>query len=114
MVSALKRASSAGMRQGIALLRPMTRLRLIATMSAMRGGAVAMPGPSDRDRRLDRGVRVVAGQLEILVAEGEQIPDLGVELHPRQRARLARELLARLLEVIEVQMRVAEGVNEFP
>src|SRR5688572_23898489 len=110
MVSALKRCSSAGRRHGMALSRPMTRLRLIATMSAMRGAGGAMVR-LDGDRRLDRRVRIVAGQLEILVAECEQIGYVRTKVHRRQSPRLAPQLFARLLQMVQVKMRVTECVD---
>ncbi len=65
-----------------------------------------------RDRRLDRGVRTVADDLEVVVAILEQArgPPLDHEL--RQRQRLARELLVRLLEVVQVQVAIAAGPDE--
>src|SRR5512138_1257529 len=63
-------------------------------------------------RRLDRRVRVVALEREILVAEAKDVRHVRVELHRRQGPRRAGKLLARLVEVVEVEMRIAQRVNE--
>ncbi len=57
-------------------------------------------------------VRVVVLQLEVLKAEVEQVSHFGVEPHLRQGSRLAGELEAGLLEVVAVEVGVAEGVDE--
>src|ERR1700688_876684 len=93
-------------------LRPMTLLSPIAATSTI---FIATPRGSTcsyRHRRFDVRMRVVAFNREILVAEAENILHRRVELHHRQRARRARQLQARLLQVIEIKMRVAEGVHE--
>ena len=66
-----------------------------------------------RDRRLDRGMRVVANQCEISETEIVNVLYYGIQFHPRKRAWISRQLLTRLLEVIPVEMQVAKGVNEF-
>ena len=58
------------------------------------------------------GMRVVAHQLKILELEVVDVLHRRIEFHLRQRARLARELQFRLLEVIGVKMQIAEGVDE--
>src|ERR1051325_4323005 len=58
-------------------------------------------------------MRIVALEREIAEFEFEDRPHLGVQFHHRQRTRIAGQLLARLLEMIRVEMRVAEGVDEF-
>ena len=57
-------------------------------------------------------MRVVAFEREILVLEVEQVLHCGIDAHRRQFARPARELFARLFEVIKVKVGVAEGVDE--
>src|SRR5262245_57808967 len=64
------------------------------------------------DRRPDRSVRDVVLQPEILETEGEQVLDLQVDPHRRQRLRRAIELLARLIEVIRIEVRVAKRVDK--
>src|SRR4051812_33859925 len=58
---------------------------------------------SNRDLGLDRGVRVIARELKVAVDEIEEAMDLRVEPHGREPARLAGELLARLLDVVQVE-----------
>ena len=65
------------------------------------------------------GVDLFAGHLVLSEWEGGlqqiEVVDLatrGVQLQPRQRTRLSAELLARLVEVIEVEVRIAERVDE--
>src|ERR1051325_582209 len=67
---------------------------------------------SHRDLRLDVRMRIVAFEHEILVAEREQVLGGGRKPHGRQSPRRAAQLQPRLLEVVEVEMRVAEGVDE--
>lgn len=57
---------------------------------------------SDGDGGGDVGVRVVVGKGEVGVGEVEDGFDVGVEVHPWQRARVARELQARLFEMVGV------------
>lgn len=58
------------------------------------------------------GPRVVAFKLEVLVAEAEDVLDVGVDDHARQRARRAGELQAGLLQMVEVEVGVACGMDE--
>src|SRR5512145_2875315 len=67
---------------------------------------------SDRDRRLDGRMRIVAFQREVLELETEDVAHRGVDLHGRQRARLARQLQCGLFHVVGIQVRVAEGMHE--
>ena len=71
-----------------------------------------LDGISHRHRRPDRRVRLVALDRDVLVAEIEDRAHRRVQPQARQRPRLARELEARLLQVVQVEMRVAEGVHE--
>ena len=58
-------------------------------------------------------MRVVAHEREVLVAEVEQMTvTSGLSSQSRQRARLAGELQSGLLEVVAVEVGVAEGVDE--
>src|SRR5690606_25397022 len=67
---------------------------------------------SDRDRRLDRRVRVIAQELEVLVAVREQALRPALDREPRQRQRLAAELLVGLTQVVHVQMTIAAGPDQ--
>ena len=58
-------------------------------------------------------MRVVVLQFEVFKAEVEQVLHFGVELHLWQGSRLAGKLEAGLLEVVAVEVSVAEGVDEF-
>src|ERR1700741_2940694 len=69
--------------------------------------------PSHRHRRPDRRPGIVALEVNCIGLEIEDRTDVA-ELELRQRARLARELRARLVLVIAVEMRVAERVDELP
>src|ERR1700674_1011873 len=64
------------------------------------------------DGRFDRGVRIVICQREILEAEIVDIFHSGIELHPRERSKIAGELLTRLFEMILVKVQIAESVDE--
>lgn len=57
-------------------------------------------------------MRFVANQFEVLEAEGEQVLHVRIELHGRQRQRLAGQLQVGLLQVIGVQMTVAAAPDE--
>jgi len=56
---------------------------------------------------------VVVFEAEVFVAEVEDRFDGGVNAEVRQRAGLAVELQAGLVEVVVVEMGVAEGMDEF-
>src|SRR5688572_5050099 len=58
-------------------------------------------------------MRVVLGQHEIFETEIVNAFHPGIQLHPRERSEVAGELLARLVEMVLIQVQVAESVNEF-
>src|SRR5688572_5884989 len=58
-------------------------------------------------------MRIVALEREIAELELEDRLHGGIDGHGRQRTRLALELESGLLEMVRVEMRVAEGVDEF-
>ena len=62
--------------------------------------------------RFDVRVRVVVCQLEVLVAETEDILYVGVDNHAWQRARSACQLQLCLLQMVKIEVCVAGGVNE--
>ena len=59
-------------------------------------------------------MRIVAGESEILETKVVYALDGRVQLHPRQRSRLARELFVCLVEMVSIKMEIAKGVDEFP
>src|SRR5690606_12093610 len=70
------------------------------------------PPASDRDRRLDRRVRVIAFDGDVAEAELEEVRHRRRQLQCRQWPRRTRELLAGLFVVVRVQVGVAQGVYE--
>src|SRR5206468_2394837 len=97
---------------------PITRLWAMATIRDKRPSRAPRPVSSlvtaclDCYRSFDRRMRIVSFQREVFVPEGKQIAHIRVEPHQWQPPRFAFELLARLLEMVEIQMRVSEGVHE--
>src|SRR6185436_881417 len=73
-----------------------------------RGG----PFFSYRYRGFDCRMRLVAFEREVFISEGEHVFHGGIEFHAREGPRRARELLARLLEVVQVKMGVAQREHE--
>ena len=67
---------------------------------------------SDRDGGLDGGPGVVAFEGEVLVLEIVEGLDIGVDEHCRERAGLTGELLTDLIEMVQVDVGVACGVDE--
>src|SRR5208337_5629444 len=57
-------------------------------------------------------MRVVAGKREVRKGEFENRAHGGVQRHPGKWSRLAPQLLIGLLDVVEVEMHVAERVDE--
>ena len=55
---------------------------------------------------------IVIAKLEILKAEFEEASYLWIKLHDRLGAGLAAQLQPRLIEMIQVQVNIAEAVNE--
>src|SRR5881397_810311 len=64
------------------------------------------------DWGLDRRVRVVADQLEILELKLVDVLHRGIQLQSRERARFTRELQPGLFEVVGIKMQVTESVHE--
>ena len=62
--------------------------------------------------RFNRRVRVIALQRKVLEFEGKDVFYRRIDVHAGQRTRLARQLLARLLHVVGIQVCIAEGVHE--
>ena len=59
-------------------------------------------------------MRIVAGQRDVVIDKIEQRIDLRIERQPWQRPWLALKLEARLLDVIEIEVCIAEGVDQLP
>src|SRR6516225_3504556 len=66
------------------------------------------PASPGRTRRM----LIVTDELEILVTEGEDILHVRIDPHHRQRTRRARELKPRLLQMVGIEMGVAERMHE--
>ena len=77
------------------------------------GGGDFLGAMSDGHGGSDVGMRVVVNEAEVGVVEIEDARPLGVEAHSGQGARGAAELLAGLLDVVEVEVGVAGGVDQF-
>src|SRR5215475_4115559 len=101
-------------RHGSRLSRPITPFSAIATMRTRGIGCTvsAMRRTSHRDLGLDARVRIVGLERKVLVAEGEQVGDRRIEAHARQGSGRALELQPRLLEMVQVEVGVAEGVDK--
>ena len=56
-------------------------------------------------------VRVVTLEFEVLVTEREDVLHVRIDLHHRQGPRRARQLQARLIEVVGIKVGIAERVN---
>ena len=69
-------------------------------------------GGLDRDRGLDGRPGVVAFEGEVLVLEIVQVLHVWVDAHCREWAGLTGELLADLIEMVQVDVGVAGGVDE--
>src|SRR5271155_4058670 len=108
-VSALNIAKSDFSRHGRPPARPMTPFLARATGPRVR--VTGMGCASNGDRRLDRGMGPIALQTEILVIEAEQV-GLGRQHEIRERVRRACELQLRLIDMVQVEVGVAEGVHE--
>src|SRR5690606_36080723 len=67
---------------------------------------------SDRHRSLDMGVGLIAFEREVIEGEGEQVLDLRVQPHGRQREGLAAQLQVSLLDMVGVQVAVTAGPDE--
>ena len=59
------------------------------------------------------GMGIVSLQGEVLVAEIEDRCDVGIEPHERKRPGRAFELGSGLIMVVEIEMDIPEGVDEF-
>ena len=65
-----------------------------------------------RHLSLDCRVALIAFETEILDAEVAYVLDVGVEHHRRQWQRLARELELDLIEMVEIDVGIAESMDK--
>src|SRR5262245_839028 len=65
-----------------------------------------------RDRCRDMRMRLIAGYFEILIAERIDLLDVALDDEARQRQGRARQLLVHLIEMIEIEMRIAQRMHE--
>ncbi len=77
---------------------------------------VNLSGPArgwlNRDGGFDAFVGVVADELDVVEVEVFELGDAWVELYLGEGARVAGELFFHLLEVVLIDVEVAEGVDE--
>src|SRR5438270_10786207 len=57
-------------------------------------------------------MRVVIDKSEVFELETLNIFDVRIQIHPRQRSAIARQLFSGLVEMVLVKMEVAERVDE--
>ena len=67
---------------------------------------------SDGNRRGDMRVALVIEQLKIVELEIKDGSHVRIDLHLRQRKGLARKLQSGLVQMVEVEMGIAKGVDE--
>ena len=81
-------------------------------MSEMRGLIAIVIASSNRNRRFDGGMGVVIFEGEVFKLECEQVRDGRVQMHCGHCARLARQLLFGLIQMVQIQVGVAERMDE--
>lgn len=69
-------------------------------------------GFSDRDGGLDGRMRIVVEEGEVVVGEVGEFANFGVEREAGKGTQLAAELFAGVVDVVVVEMEIAEGVDE--
>ena len=57
-------------------------------------------------------MRIVAGQLEILEREIVDVSYRAIQFYPGQRSTITTQLFVRLVEMVLVEMQIAESVNK--
>ena len=57
-------------------------------------------------------MRLVAFQRKVLVAKSKQVLDRRVQVEPGEGIRRAAQLLPRLVEMVQVQVRIAERMDK--
>src|SRR5690606_15757970 len=113
IVTALKWAISPGIRQGMSPASPITPFSATArTWTTRLPAAVVMTGLSSGERGVAQRGRVGALDRDVLELERVQRGHRGVQAQRGQRPWLAGQLEPGLVEVVEVEVSVAEGVHE--
>ncbi|KKU42154.1 MAG: hypothetical protein UY31_C0023G0010 [Candidatus Wolfebacteria bacterium GW2011_GWE1_48_7] len=65
-----------------------------------------------RDGDLDVRMRIVPRKNEVVGGEAEDVGDVGIEGHARQRPRIAGKLLAHELDLVQIDVGVRNGMDE--
>ena len=108
-VSGRNSARSDFSRQGRAPSRPMTPLAARATGPRVRSAAIFA---SDRDRRLDRPDGRVALERSTSASSKAKMSRARRQAQGRERAGARAQLPPRLVEMVEIEVRIAERVHE--
>ena len=86
--------------------------QLDSNSSSPQSDTRALAASLDRDWCFDRGMGIVIEQSKVLEAKIFEAADVRVKLHSRQGSKFTRELFASLLEMVLIEMEVAESVDE--
>ena len=57
-------------------------------------------------------IGIIIGQFEVFVAEAEDVFHVRIDVHPGQGARFARQLQVHLVEVVQIDVRIAQRMDE--
>src|SRR3989344_8167900 len=107
----LKRWRSSGMCHKSLFAFPIARFAAaIALMILTRG--LFMANILDSNRRFDWWVRIGPLQRKVLEAKTENILHIRIDRHTRQRTRRARKLFTHLVDVVVIDVHVAERVHK--
>src|SRR4051812_20990430 len=113
----LKHQLNSVARQIVSIVRPSRAEKKLGVLQLRfsqfdQAGLADLSHSSHRDLSLDVRVRIVAFEREVLEAERENVGHGRVDLHHRQGTGWPRQLQPGLLEVVGIEMRVAERMNE--
>src|SRR5690606_3783221 len=106
----LKKRKSLGRCQSSLFSLPMAPVSAAATMADTKGFFIY--NNLNGYRCLNMRIRLVVGQLEILITERKNILHQRVEPHPGQHPRFPAQLQFHLFKMVAVQMGVPKCVNE--
>src|SRR5262245_4689984 len=70
-------------------------------------------GKSNSNRRFDERMRLITFEYEVFVLVFEDVGRTTVDLKRRRRKRIPRQLRIGLLQMIEIDVAIAAGPNEF-